>query len=446
VGKPDYWGASLLNLKRFIPRGAPLVIILGAIVLAVVLVFSRPDTPQRPRPERAWAVDLQQADRQTLRPTLSLYGRIESPQDAQLSAGIEAEVVEVRVQEGSTAAADEVLLVLDGRDAELELMQRDADVADSQAQLRLTERRLARNKEVLTSEQELLVLTEKNAQRAASLFKDGVLSQSDVDTTSEAQKRQQLGVTQRKLTLEESEIELVQLRARLQRSKALRDQAKLKLARTQIRAPFNGVVADLTVSQGDRVRVGDALLSIYNPDALEVRTQIPTRYVQSVREALTAKQAMPATIQADDTRLGARLLRIAGQTRQGTGGVDSFLGFTDIPDGVRLGMTVSVQLDLPPEPDVIAVPAEAMSGPDQIYKVVDSRMQMVPVERVGEQQLPDGATRVLVRSSELADNDQIIVTKLSNSMDGLLVRAATAQDAEPPGRVARKDGTSAGER
>ncbi len=434
-----------MNLKRFIPRRAPLIILGVAIVGAVILVLSRPETPQRPRPERSWTVQLQEAQRQTLRPTLALYGRIESPQDAELRAAVEAEVIEVRVQEGSVAAADEILLVLDGRDAELELMQRDADVADSRAQLRLAERQLARNREVLNSEQELLALAQRNAERAQTLFQDGLLSQSDVDTTSEALKRQQLGVTQRQLTLEESEIGLIQLRARLQRSIALRDQARLKLDRTQIRAPFAGVIADLSVSEGDRVRVGDPLLGIYNPDALEVRTQIPTRYVQSVRDALAADLPMPATIDADDATLGARLLRIAGQTRQGTGGVDSFLGFTDTPDGVRLGMTVSVALDLPPEPDVIAVPAEAMSGPDQIYKVVDSRMQMIQVERVGEQQLPDGTTRVLVRSPELADDDQIIITKLSNSMDGLLVRSAGDEQTQPPGRVARKDGDSAGE-
>jgi RND family efflux transporter MFP subunit len=428
-----------LNFKRFIPRRAPLVIIGVAIGVAVILVLSRPDTPQRPRPERSWAVDLQDAKRQTLRPTLSLYGRVESPQDAELSAAVEAEVIQVLVQEGSTATADQVLLVLDGRDAELELMQREADVADSRAQLRLAERRLTRNREVLTSEQELLALAESNFARAQALFKDGLISQSDLDTTSEALKRQQLGLTQRQLTLEESEIGLVQLRARLTRASALRDQSKLKLERTQIRAPFSGVIADLMVSPGDRVRVGDGLLSIYNPDALEVRTQIPTRYVQAVRDALAAELAMPATVDADYAVLGARLLRVAGQTRQGTGGVDSFLGFTDIPDGIRLGMTVSVALDLPPEPDVIAVPAEAMSGRDRLYKVVDSRMQMITVDRVGEQQLADGTTRVLVRSAELADDDQVIVTKLSNAMDGLLVRSATGEPAQPPGRVARQD-------
>jgi RND family efflux transporter MFP subunit len=428
-----------LNFKRFIPRRAPLVIIGVAIGVAVILVLSRPDTPQRPRPERSWAVDLQDAKRQTLRPTLSLYGRVESPQDAELSAAVEAEVIQVLVQEGSTATADQVLLVLDGRDAELELMQREADVADSRAQLRLAERRLTRNREVLTSEQELLALAESNFARAQALFKDGLISQSDLDTTSEALKRQQLGLTQRQLTLEESEIGLVQLRARLTRASALRDQSKLKLERTQIRAPFSGVIADLMVSPGDRVRVGDGLLSIYNPDALEVRTQIPTRYVQAVRDALAAELAMPATVDADDAVRGARLLRVAGQTRQGTGGVDSFLGFTDIPDGIRLGMTVSVALDLPPEPDVIAVPAEAMSGRDRLYKVVDSRMQMITVDRVGEQQLADGTTRVLVRSAELADDDQVIVTKLSNAMDGLLVRSATGEPAQPPGRVARQD-------
>jgi hypothetical protein len=46
---------------------------------------------------------------------------------------------------------------------------------------------------------------------------------------------------------------------------------------------------------------------------------------------------------------------------------------------------------------------------------------------------------VLVRSAELADDDQVIVTKLSNAMDGLLVRSAAGEPAQPPGRVARQD-------
>lgn len=432
------WG-GILDFKRIVRQRLPLFVIGAALLVTVLLLVTRPDTPKRPRPERAWAVELMDASRQSVRPTLSIYGRVESPQDAELSASVEADVVQIDVQEGSIVEAEQILLVLDARDVQLELLQRDADVADSRAELQLAQKRLARNRQVLESEEKLLALAQKNSDRAGTLFEDGLIPQSDLDKTSETLERQKLGVFERRLTTEESEIALVQLRARVQRATALRDQAKLKVERTTIRAPFSGVISDLLVSQGDRPRVGDALLRIYNPDAVEVRTQIPTRYLPAVRGALGAALVMPATVEADGLAFGARLVRLAGQTRQGSGGVDAFASFVEPPMGIRLGMTVGVSIELPPEPDVVAVPAEAIYGQNQLYKVVDSRMQMIVVDRVGDQLLPDGFSRVLVRSVELADNDQIAVTKLSNAIDGLLVKPISAEDVSP-GQVARPVG------
>ena len=425
-----------MDFQRIARQRLPLLLLVGALIVAVLLVMTRPDTPTRPRPERAWAVELIEVKRQSLRPTLALYGRVESPQDAELSASIAADVVDIKVQEGSVVEADQVLLVLDARDVQLEVLQRDADVADSRAELRLAERRLARNRQGLESEQKLFALAKKNSERAATLFEDGLIPQSDLDTTTEAVERQELGLIERQLAMEESEISLVQLRARLQRAVALRDQANLQLERATIKAPFDGVISDLLVSVGDRTRVGDTLLRVYNPDAVEVRTQIPSRYLPAVRGALAAEMEMPATVDADGSVFGARLVRLAGQTREGSGGVDAFASFVEPPNGIRLGMTVGVSIDLPPEPDVVAVPAEAIYGQNQIYKVVDDRLQMIVIDRVGDQRLPDGFNRVLVRSAELTDADQIAVTKLSNAIDGLLVKAITPNPALPE-QVAR---------
>ena len=103
--------------------------------------------------------------------------------------------------------------------------------------------------------------------------------------------------------------------------------------------------------------------------------------------------------------------------------METFLALEAVPMGVAgLGATVRVVLSLPPEPDTIAVPAEALYGRDRLFKLVDGRMRRVTVERVGERLLADGRSEVLVRSSDLLPSDQIIVTKLSTATDGLLVR------------------------
>lgn len=413
-----------LNQNKALGRRTPWIIVGVALAATVLLVLTRPSQEKAPRPERAWQVATQPVAKDRLRPTLSLYGRIESPRDATLTSALEADVIEVLVQEGAQVAEGDLLVKLDDRDARLDLMQRQADVDDLSAQVQLERKRLARNTEVLEKEKELLVLAEKNAARVAELYKDNLLSQANVDDSSETLKRQQLGVAQRELALEESELGIVQLRARLARAQALRDQSKLELERTELRAPFGGLVSGLDVSPGDRVRQGDPIVNVFDPARLEVRTQIPTRYASDIRQGLASDIDMPVQVLADGNRLEATVTRLAGQTRAGSGGVDAFVEFGQPVEGLKLGSTVAVNLSLPPVDEVIAVPVEAIYGRDQLFRVVDGRMQQLQVERVGEQIADDGTTLALVRSLQLSADDEIVVTKLANPVDGLLVDAA----------------------
>jgi HlyD family secretion protein len=67
-----------------------------------------------------------------------------------------------------------------------------------------------------------------------------------------------------------------------------------------------------------------------------------------------------------------------------------------------LGRVVDLRIELPAEPDVVALPIGSLYDNDRIYAVEDNRLRAIHVERVGELQLPDGDYRVLVRSPELA--------------------------------------------
>lgn len=412
----------LTRLTGYLKR-PPLLILSGAFGIAVLLVISRPSEPPVALPERAWTVDVIEVQRGELSPTLELYGRLESPQDAGVTAAVSGEVIEVQVRDGETVTAGQPLLRMDDREARLSLLQREADVRDIEAQIRLEQRRAARNRESLDRERELLRLVERDADRALNLQRDGVLSQSDVDTVTENLKRAQLALNARELAIEESEIRLSQLDAQQMRAAAVRDQAALDLERMQVSAPFDGLVSGLTVSQGDRAQAGEVLMRVHNPERIELRVQIPTRLAFRVRDALAAGVPMPAQVELERSFYPARLERVSGQIRQGAGTVETFLALEAVPIGVAgLGATVRVVLSLPPEPDAIAVPAEALYGRDRLFKMVDGRMRSVTVERVGERLLADGRSEVLVRSSELLPQDQIIVTKLSTATDGLLVR------------------------
>lgn len=406
-------------------RRPSVLIIFGAFAVAVLLIVSRERSEPLERPERAWVVDVKPATHQTLRPTLELFGSVQSPQNAELSAGIDGLVTAVNVLDGETVSADQGLILLDDRDARLQLQQADADLREVQAKQEFAKRRLERSREAFAREQELLELTVTRQQRAQELSEEGLLSQADLDTTAENLKRQQLAVNQAQLTVEEVEIQLTELSAQASRARALRDQARIDLERTEVRAPFDGVVSEVEVSQGDRVRADDRLLRLQNPAAIEIRTQIPARYAEAITRGLAASESMTALVQIGEQSVRGELARISGQTSEASGGVDSFIRFETPPRALRLGSTVRVYVDLPPQRDVIALPAEALYGRNQVYKLVDNRMQMVEVQRVGERARPVGGTEVLVRSEQLSDGDQVVVTKLSNAADGLLTQPTT---------------------
>lgn len=430
---------SIARLRR-LPR--PALILALAVALTMGLVATRPVTPAAPPPEKSWPVDVLPVKRDVHRPTLQLYGLLQAVTDAQISAGIDGEVREVLVSDGQLVAAGDPLVVLDDRDVMLTLLQREVDVRDIRSQFALEQRRLARHRQGLAQEEELLNLSRQNAGRARELFRQGLISQADVDKTAESLTRQELAVNARELTLDEGELRLAQLQAQLQRAEALRDQARLAAERTRIIAPFAGMVSGVTVSQGDRVRTAETLLRLYDPVALELRAQLPSSYAARVRDGLTAGMDMDARIELDGRSYLAQLRRVSGQTREGSGSVDIYLGFVDgaAPASPRVGAIAQLLLSLPPEGDAIALPAEALYGSDRVYRVTDNRMESVQVERIGERLLPDGRTEIIVRSAQLADGDTVVTTRLPAAGNGLLVRPAPADGlresalaASPPG-------------
>jgi len=422
------YAEKLSSLGAALKRRAALLIVLTALLTSGALIASRPADIQADPPERAWVVETAMINNSARQPNVELFGKIESPEDTQLRGGVEAEVLSLLVNEGDTVSKGQLLILLDNRDSILELREREAELAEIKAQIRLASMRLKSNQLVLEKEQELLAITESQSKRASELQADGLLSKSDLDTSMESLKRQQLSINQATLAVEESKISAIQIEAQLMRASAQRDKAQLAFERTKIRAPFDGMLSDFNVSVGDRIGRGDNLMRLQNPATTEVRTQIPSVYAAALRDGLARGIPMEVTVNSQGSLIPAKLLRITGQTRQNSGGVDAFIGFenaTAVANDLRLGSTVRVLIELPPVENVFMVPAEAVYGQNRIYTVQQSRMKSVLVERAGERVDADGNNQVLLRSPDVTDGTAVILTKLSNAADGLLIESSS---------------------
>jgi multidrug efflux pump subunit AcrA (membrane-fusion protein) len=406
----------------------PLLILAIGILGFRHLKQTKPQSEPIKIPEQSWVVTVMPAIPTTLAPTITLYGRVESPRFAtlrtpSLSLNTNAEVKKVAVLEGQGIKKGQLLIRLEDDDSKLNLKQRQADLVDIEAQIKLEKQTYANNLTAIKHDESLLSLTQTSVNRLRHLQKQKVSSQSALEDAQRAVEQQKLAVLKRRLEIQNHPARLAQLQAKHTRALAIRDIAQLELERTKIKAPFTGVLADVAVAVGDRVRSGDVLLSLYDNRALEVRAQIPSRYQGTILDALAVNQQLFAYTQVNKKPVHLQLDRVAGQIKLDSGGIDGlFLVKKGAHFFLRFGQFFSLFLNLPEQAQVIALPYEAVYGTNRIYKLVDERMKGITIERVGEQVTSSGKSQLLIRSSELQRGDQIIITQLPNAMEGLKVR------------------------
>jgi len=142
-----------------------------------------------------------------------------------------------------------------------------------------------------------------------------------------------------------------------QKEAALSD-AKQKLADTYIRAPFNGIAADVKIKKGDSVSVGTAVATIIT------KQQIAEISLNEV-DAAKVKVGQKATLTFD----AIEGLSIAGQVADidmigtVTQGVVSYnvkISFDTQDNRIKPGMSATAQIIIEAKPDVLLVPNSAI--------------------------------------------------------------------------------------
>jgi RND family efflux transporter MFP subunit len=402
-------------------RGLPVLILVLAIGGFMLLRATQPALPPVQVEEKAWSVNVTEVDPGLHTPNFLLYGTVEAPRQASLSAAIAAEVAEVPVAEGQRVAAGQTLVILDDREMTLKQRERQAEMDEIEALMDSERRRHQSDLTALEREKALLALDEKALQRSLNLKDRDMASESVVDEARLSVERQALAVNQRQLDVDDHGARLAQLQARLAKARALRDQAQLDVQRTQVIAPFVGRISELPVAPGDRVQVNETLVELYALEELEIRAQIPFRYLPAVRAALADGMPLTAVAQLEGRSLQVELVRLSGATNQAAGGVDGLFRIDEGGENLVPGRLFPLLLSLPPQNNTVILPLQALYGLDRIYRLDEGRMTALDVERIGEYRGPDGNVQVLVRSTALQPGDQIVTTQLPNAVNGLKV-------------------------
>ena len=426
------WCARLAPawLRRLSAKTWTVLGIIGGTLLASTgLIAFAPEPDRRPATETSLPVSSEVVVLGTFSPELNLYGRVETPNTANLTALVSAAVASLEAQEGDRVAAGDVLVQLDETDARLLVRRREAELVEAQADLRALEPSGEDERRVLAHQEELHALAIDKVERHRQLREQGSISQETLNSVLQERHAQAIALSRQRNLVQGFEHRLARAKAQLERSATALEEARVGLARTAIRAPFPGRVTRIDVAPGELVSPGRAVAEIYDDSTLEIRAQIPTAHLPALEQALASGSKPAAEVDFGSYRASGELDRLAGAVAKGQSGVDGLVRLHGQARPPDLGRAVNLRLSLPAIAGVIAVPVQAVYGQRRLFVIDDGVLAGVDVERLGETTDADGEHRLLVRAATLADGTRILVSQLSNAVTGL--RVSIADDAKP---------------
>lgn len=295
---------------------------------------------------------------------VAAVGSLKSNESVVLRPEIAGRIAAIHLREGMPAAKGAVLVALDAATQAAELRQAEANLALSQANYRRTE-----------------------------------------------------DLYQKKFVAERARDEAAANLKVLEAAVAL---AQAKLQKTQIRAPFAGIVGIRNVSVGDYVKEGQELINIEDIGSLKVDFRLPESYLSRLQKGQAVElsadampgQAFKGVLDAIDPLLDASGRAISLRAR---------LANPDLK--LRPGMFVRVRLAFGGERQGLSVPEEALvpAGNDNfVFRVAEGKAQRVMV-KLGQRR---GATVEIAEG--LKAGDEVVTAGQLKLRDGVPVKAAPA--------------------
>jgi len=333
-----------------------LAILAGVVVLAA-FVSHRDDAV----PVRTAVVE-----QGTIRSLVSTNGRIEPINNFEAHAPTSMSVRRVLVKEGDTVKRGELLVVLDDAEARAQAARAQTQLKAAQADLSGAERG-GTQEEVLSLDAQLVKAAadqdaaRRNLDALKKLQQQGAASAGEVRAAEDALATAdaQLTFLRQKQTKRYSPAELAHVEAQQADAQASYEAAEDVLAKSNVRAPFDGIVYSLPVKQGGFVTAGDLLLQVADLRKVLVRAFVDEPDVAR----LTARDPIEITWDAVPGRVWQATVTDVPSTVKlhGTRNVGETTSIVDNKD-LRLlpNINVSVTIVAAEHDNVLVVPREAV--------------------------------------------------------------------------------------
>ncbi len=319
------------------------------------------------RGTKAW--ESSTAERRDIDPTIRAKGIIKPSVGSEVKVGsrVSGIVSRLHVKTGDKVTKGQLLAELDPTELQAQLNQAEATISNARAQLDYA--RL-------------------DVERKRTLFKEDLVSQSELDRSER--------------TYEVAESSVEQAVANL-------DYARIQVRYTKINAPISGVVASVTTQEGETVAASfsaPTFVTIIDLERLEVWAYVDETDIGRIREGQTATFGVETYA---GTNFQGRVSAISpkAEIRDGAVKYVTILQITPIAEKpLRPEMSTRVRLLLDKIRNTLVVPKEAIHQGDQ-EKFVYVLQGNSPARRVVSTGAGDGVVTEIL--SGLEEGDKVIV-------------------------------------
>jgi len=345
-----------------------------AVLLALIVGFTVHQSSKN-----VATVQTGKALREDLATVVSASGEIKPKTYVNVGANAFGKITHLYVKEGDHVKKGQLL-------AQIENVQPEADVNANEASLQAAQTdSLASDAAVKTAQADLLRAQadyERNKldwERAQSLFKDGLISKSDFDSRKNAWATADAGLTQAQARLAQSKAQKDSADKHVAQARATLTHYADLLKKTTYPAPFDGVVTNLPVREGETVVIGiqnaqgSTLMTIADMSVITAEVKVDETDIVSVRLGQPAEvtiDAIPKKVfHGNVSEIGDNaIVRSSGvSTSQQTTASEEAKDFkvvvtlTDAPTDLRPGLSTTAKITTATRSNALSVPIQALT-------------------------------------------------------------------------------------
>jgi HlyD family secretion protein len=358
-----------MKLWKKLAIGAGAVVLL-AIIVAVTVHQSAKNVA---------TVQTSKAQREDLSSVVSGSGEIKPKTYVNIGANAFGKITHLFVKEGDHVKKGQLL-------AQLENVQSSADVNANQASLQAAETDLlAADAALKTSQADLLRAQadyDRNKldwDRAQNLFKDGLISKSDFDSRRDTWATASAGLNQAQARVAQAKAQKDSADKHVAQNKATLTRFTDVLSKASYSAPFDGVITNLPVREGETVVIGiqnspgSTLMTLADMSVITAEVKVDETDIVNVHLGQPADVSIDAipnkTFHGTVSEIGDNaIVRSTGvATSQQTSASEEAKDFkvvvtlTDPPEDLRPGLSTTAKITTASRASALSIPIQALT-------------------------------------------------------------------------------------